>query len=158
MFEEGADTHYDHIYIEAKIRRKMALNGKNTSPGEFGTALRSIFKMLCIEVPSPQGRPILKPVGIFFFNLSWPRCMVCVCTLFQLTQVSVGCWTTTMARHYNAMRCSNTTKTAMPHRHDNNTGQRQCDVIATLLLKCQTDSLCIRTTRWTPTCAEFRSK
>ena len=44
------------IYTEAKINRKMVPNWpENRSPGEFGTALHSILKMLVNAMPNFPG-------------------------------------------------------------------------------------------------------
>ncbi len=49
-------THTMTIYTEAKRNRKMPPNWpENRSPGEFGTALRSILKMLHNAVPNSPG-------------------------------------------------------------------------------------------------------
>ena len=49
-------THTMTIYTAAKINRKMGPNWPETrSPGEVGTALRSIFKMLRNAVPNSPG-------------------------------------------------------------------------------------------------------
>ncbi len=49
-------THTMTIHTEAKINLKMAHNWRdNLSPGGFGTALRSIFKMLRNAVPNSLG-------------------------------------------------------------------------------------------------------
>ncbi len=43
-------------HTEVRMDRKMALNWpENWSPGEFGTALRSIFKMLRNAMPNSPG-------------------------------------------------------------------------------------------------------
>jgi hypothetical protein len=59
-------THPMTIYTEAKINRKMARNWPwNRSPGEFDTALRSIFwrtKGVCVENPEGKG-PCVEILG-----------------------------------------------------------------------------------------------
>ena len=75
-----------NIYTEAKINLKAAPDWpKNLSPGEFGTALRSIFKMLRKAVSnSPGDRFQGQFKAIFRFILTWVyMVMVCVCTLFR---------------------------------------------------------------------------
>ena len=52
------------IYTEAKINWKMAPNlPKNRSPGGFGTAVRSILKMLRNAVPNCPGARFQGQVG-----------------------------------------------------------------------------------------------
>ena len=81
---KGAHTHTMTIYTDANINQKMAPHGiYNRSPKEFGTASRSIFKMLCKSVSHPTGDRVEGQLGAIS-DLSWPRCIwswcVCVCT------------------------------------------------------------------------------
>jgi hypothetical protein len=73
------------IYSEAKLNLTMTPNWpKNRSPGEFGTAVRSILKMLRNAMPNSLGHRFQSHLGSIFRVVLSSVYMVgvCVCTLF----------------------------------------------------------------------------
>ena len=67
-------------YTEAKINYKMAPNWpQNRSPGEFGTALRNILKMLRNAVPNSPGNRFEGQLEAIFRFILASVCMVMVC-------------------------------------------------------------------------------